>query len=227
MLYLPIYENGLNISFLSIEKSIIQKYSPLKASKIIVSGKGGAQRALVERFIKKTYEKKFSAHIEVNFPYLMSVFDEQDNVLAAAGFRFAEWEPLFLEKYTRYKIEKHLKCLRNEIVEIGNLASSGQRASIYLYVALVLYLNSRQINFITLTGTKYLHYYFKQMGFQPKKICHADPQMMGEDLACWGSYYEEKPRVLSGLIKRASEKFESTFHAELHELILKQAMDSI
>lgn len=181
---------------------------------IRITGQLEPERQRVADFIKAIYEKNYNADIHVDYPFLMSINNNDDNILAALGFRYAENHSLFLEHYIDKPIENILGCPRHEIVEIGNLASAGQGALNLLFAAAASYLNSRYIHYAAITGTDSLHRYFKNMGFNPSKIGNADIASVQKDGQSWGSYYDTQPRVLVGSIETAVNRFKTLLGAD-------------
>ena len=140
LLKLSYQENNINTANLYLHEGRISKISSLIPSVINITGMFEAERERVEDFIKAIYKQSFGADIEVSCPVLMSVRNADNDILATVGFRYAREESLFLEQYTGKPVEEILECSRHEIVEIGNLASAGQGASIFLFAALAFYL---------------------------------------------------------------------------------------
>ena len=147
----------------------------------------------------------------------MSVLNVDNDILAAVGFRYAKDEPLFLEQYTKTPIEAVLGCARHEIVEIGNLASAGQGASVFLFAALASYLNNKNIHYAAVTGTDFLHRYFKKIGLKPRKICDAHVKAVGCEGQNWGTYYDTQPRVLVGSIETGIKRLKDSLGAEFED----------
>ena len=88
------------------------------------------------------------------------------------------------------------------IAEIGNLASLGNGASIYLFAALSSYLKARKINYATITGTKTIQERLRKLGLEPRALCNAVPALLSdEERKRWGSYYEQNPQVLCGSVE--------------------------
>lgn len=186
--------------------------SRIRASVIDITPAFAPERERVEQFIRTSYANHYGADIAVAYPTLMSVRTESGDILGAIGFRYAAEEPLFLERYTGQPIEQCLsECyptpvIRSEIAEIGNLASTGQGASLYLFAALSAYLHAKHIRYATITGTHSLHRRFCKLGLQAKSMCPADPaQLTDAERARWGSYYEERPQVLAGAVAEGAE----------------------
>lgn len=217
MLKLSYHENNINTANLYLNEGRVSKISALIPSVINITGMFEAERERVEDFIKAIYKQSYDADIEVHYPVLMSVRNGDNDILAAVGFRYAQYEPLFLEQYTAQPIENVLECNRHEIVEIGNLASAGQGASIFLFAALASYLKNKNIRYATVTGTDFLHNYFEKIGLKPHKICDADISALPQDKQKWGSYYDTQPRVLAGSVENGVKRLKAAFGAEFED----------
>lgn len=206
MLKIIFQENNINTANLYMKERPLARVSPLSPRVIDISGFLSPERSRVEDFIKSIYYEKYGAEISVDYPVLMSVRNEQGDILAALGFRYAGQEKLFLESYTQNPIESFVKGGREQIVEIGNLASAGQGASIFLFAALASYLDRKGIQYATITGTDYLHGYFKRIGLNPQEICRADIKSVSQDGQQWGTYYDTQPRVLIGSVQNGVKR---------------------
>lgn len=206
MLKISFQENNINTANLYMKERPLARVSPLSPSVIDISGFLSPERARVEAFIKSIYREKYAAEISVDYPVLMSVRNESGEILAALGFRYAGQEDLFLESYTQKPIESFVPAKRQQIVEIGNLASAGHGASIFLFAALASYLDSKGIQYATITGTDYLHGYFKRIGLNPQEICRADMKAVSQDGQKWGTYYNTQPRVLIGSVQNGVKR---------------------
>lgn len=217
MLKLVYHENNIDTANLYLREDKTRKISSLTPSVVSITGLFEPERKRVEDFIKGIYKKSYNADITVNYPVLMSIRNADNAILAAVGFRYAKDEPLFLENYTHQPIEKLLQCQRAEIVEIGNLASAGQGASTFLFVALASYLDNKNVRYAAVTGTDFLHNYFKRAGLKPEKICDADIKAVQHDNQSWGSYYDTQPRVLVGSVKTGLRKLKTILGAEFEE----------
>jgi len=214
MLMLQYHENNLDTAKLFLRDRRGSEVRTQDQYIINITGFFDLERQSVENFIKATYEKNYAANIQVDYPFLMSVRNKKGEVLAALGFRYAGNTSLFLEHYTDRPIESILCCPRDEIVEIGNLASAGQGALNLLFAALASYLKNRNICYAAITGTDALHRHFKKMGFAPSKICDADLSAVLEEGQQWGSYYATQPRVLVGSLETAVKRFKSLLGAD-------------
>lgn len=214
MLNLAYNENGLQTGQLSFRKDGILSALRAKPSTVSIIPAFSKDREAVENFIIDIYAKAYGAHIHVHYPILMSVRDEAGQILAATGFRAATYEPLFLEQYLSAPIEQVLQCPRAQIVEIGNLASYGGGASLYLFAALAAYLNYKGFTQAVVTSTDFLERRFRLMGLQPKRQAKADPALLLHDGENWGTYYNTQPHVISGSVAQGYKRLQKQLGAE-------------
>ncbi len=217
MLKLRLHENDLNTANLYLHPGRMKRVSRLVPSVIDITGRFEPDRQRVEDFIKDIYARSYGADISVDYPILMSVRDDSGKVLAAVGFRYAAQEALFLEQYTGAPVDMLLDVPRTQIVEIGNLASAGNGASIFLYAALASYLDFKGIRYATITGTDFLHRSFERLGLAPQKLCDADVSSLHSNGQNWGAYYDTNPRVLAGCVDKSVAKLKKALGAEFED----------
>jgi hypothetical protein len=219
MMKICYHENEMNTANLYLKESRVSKHSMLIPSVVNITGRHEVERKRVEDFIKGIYKNYYGAEIQIDYPILMSVRNENNDILGAVGFRYAESDPLFLEQYIGRDIDAVLGCSRSDIAEIGNLASAGKGASIFLFSALSAYLHNKNIKYAALTGTDFLHKYFERVGLSPRKICDANHQSLINDDQDWGSYYAMNPRVLVGSVPMGVERLKMLLGAEFENCI--------
>lgn len=143
MLQLDYQENGRVTGQLVLKNT--PRFAPLRAKPSVISiiPAFANDRAEVEKFITDIYAQAYDASIAVHYPILMSVRNAQGKILAATGFRSAACEKLFLENYLDAPIEALAGVPREKIVEVGNLASNGGGASLFLFAAISAYLHNK------------------------------------------------------------------------------------
>lgn len=214
MLNLAYSENGLQTGQLSFRKDVMLSALRAKPSTVSIVPAFSKDREAVEHFITDIYARAYGANIHVHYPVLMSVRDEAGHILAATGFRPAVNEPLFLEQYLNAPAEAVLQCPRAQIVEIGNLASDGGGASLYLFAALAAYLSYKSFTQAVVTSTDFLERRFRQMGLQPKRHAKADPALLLHDGENWGTYYDTQPHVISGSVAQGYKRLQKQLGAE-------------
>ena len=214
MLKLRYQEHQINVANLYLQRKRVTRMSDLDPSLVNITYRSAAGYQQVEDFIKAIYLRCYAAEITVTYPALMSICNADGEILAAVGFRCADQNSLFLEQYTKEPIEKKLSCSRCEIVEIGNLASAGKGASIFLFAALAAYLDDRGVHYAAITGTDFLHRYFKRIGLNPYKMCDASMTAVEDDGQNWGTYYATRPRVLIGSIGNGVQRLQAMLGAK-------------
>ncbi len=217
-----IFTNNLEITrYLSLSNRKVSRFSPLKPSVISINDIFSPERRRVEKFIEDIYAKHYGATITSHYPILMSVRDVNNNIIAALGFRYATKEALFLETYLDEAIESSLSkkfktdVSRDQIVEVGGLASMGNGASIFLFTALATYLQQQDIEYVSVTATKFLRGYFNKIGLKPKEIRFADNNRLADKGASWGSYYNTEPQVIAGTLSSACKLLKKKLSATL------------
>lgn len=215
--------NGNNLAELAFDSITLKRVTPLEPTIIDISSQFAPERLKAEMFIADIYRRNYNARIRVTYPTLMSVRNGDGHILAAVGYRRASEEPLFLEQYTKEPIENVMSRIygqpvhRDEIGEIGNLASEGRGASVFLFAAIASYLLRQGIRYATVTGTRLLHRRFATMGLQPHTICDASLSALTQAHGEWGTYYDTAPRVLAGSLEHSMDKLNATLGAVYSE----------
>jgi hypothetical protein len=176
-------------------------------------GPGAPDRADVEAFIRAVYRERYGADVNQFAPMLVSLADDQGEVIAAAGYRPGDRGPLFLEQYLSAPIETYLvqgpTALpeRNRLVEVGHLAATRAGAGRRLILLLGPHLAAVGFQWVIGTLTQELRQLFLRLGIVPLSLAEADPAVLGTEIARWGSYYDHRPVVLAGRIDVALQAF--------------------
>ena len=166
-------------------------------------------RAAVEAFIRGVYRQRYGADVQHFAPMLVSLQDEDGVVVAAAGYRAANIEPLFLERYLDAPIETRLGETspvvpqRHLIVEVGHLAAARAGQGQRLILLLGPHLARQGFQWVVATLTQELRHLFVRMGIAPMALGVADPALLGDAAESWGSYYDHRPVVLAGQLSVA------------------------
>jgi len=170
---------------------------------------GSPARAQVEAFIQGIYRERYGADVRHFSPTLVSLHNEQGDIVSAAGFRAASQEPLFLERYLDAPVQTRLAKLgyaapmRTQIVEVGQLASNKAGSGKSLILQLAPILAAQGFQWVVSTLTEELRHLFLRLGIAPLALGMADPDLLGEAASGWGSYYEHHPVVLAGQLDLA------------------------
>jgi hypothetical protein len=175
---------------------------------LTVHAAGEVGRTEVESFIADVYRRRFGAHLEQFAPSLVAV-REHGRIVAAAGYRDAGAEPLFLERYLAHPVEVVLAShagrtpARSSIVEVGHLAAVQAGRGPRLIAQLGAHLAARGYQWVVSTLTQELRRLLLRMGVAPLTLAPADPAALGAAAAQWGSYYQHRPVVVAGHLPQA------------------------
>lgn len=166
---------------------------------------GGAGRAPVETLIAAQFFQCHGARIDHFLPLLLSL--EGDNgCRAALGLQPAYLGPLFLEQYLSHPAEQvtaqvlRQPVYRRDIMEVGNLVATGGNDAALLYLLLVAVLARAGFPWVLFTATPAVERGIRRLGFAIAPICPADPSRLEGGAGRWGSYYDNTPRVMFGLV---------------------------
>jgi hypothetical protein len=208
-------DEGAHRGSILLDPMKLRRFTDIKPAIISINAAFRPERQRVEDFIEATYRKAFSAKIQRHFPTLISAQDESGQILAAAGFRFAQHDQLYLESYLDEPIEascraRGINVRRREIAEIGNLSSAGRGASIFLFLALASHLEQRGVKIAAATATRRLRRMFQTVKFESVELGEAGASHVAEG-AAWGAYYEHDPIVLAGEVKIGRENLQRLY----------------
>ena len=162
-----------------------------------------ADRDEIERFIIETLHHTYGADIKRFKPYLMSLRDQDNRLIAVCGLHSAATERLFLENFLDQPIETALSehtgfpVKRGDIVEIDNFSVAELGMSRHLVTAIndQLYFTSKQ--WAVLTAMPALREVFFNLGLNPEIIADTDMNLLSsEDRQAWGNYFEQKPQII-------------------------------
>ncbi len=167
------------------------------------------RRAAVEAFIQDVYAARYGARVREFMPTLVATLDADGGLLAAAGYRGAGAQALFLERYLARPVEQLLAPdarrapARERIVEVGHLAAAQAGQGRRLVLQLGPHLANEGFEWVVSTLTEELRQLFARLGLASVALGIADPTLLGPQAADWGRYYEHRPLVLAGQIATA------------------------
>lgn len=172
---------------------------------------GAPRRGEAEAFIGSVFSRHYGATVTTFAPNLL-LLEQDARLIAAAGWRPAGEESLFLESYLDQPIEAAMAKLagqeveRERIVEVGNLAADKHGSSIHVVLSLAGHLDRQGYEWVVFTATQTLIGIFARLGLPLLALAPADPTRLGSEAAAWGSYYETSPIVVAGRIRLALER---------------------
>jgi len=205
---------------LYLDAGEVRRITALEPKVISITGRFRPARRAVEHFIEQSFARAYGSKIQTHYPTLMSVRDASGDILAAAGFRSADKEDLFLEQYLSVPIEQAIGDAagsppeRAKIAEIGSLASRGKGAAAVLFIVLAAYLRQGGFEYATATATGVLRRTFSMFGFEMQELGRASTDRLRDGPADWGSYYATDPKVIAGAIAPCFERLERFLPAD-------------
>lgn len=220
MLQVPVTVDSFCTGQMTFDSKAMRRLSSVRPGKISITANHAHERHEVEAFIERIFARAYGAVIGQHYPTLISVRDADGRILAALGFRAAGQQTLFLEQYLDRSVEEEVSAAfgsavgRGSIVEIGSLASAGHGAAVYLFAALMAYLDWMGYTHLALTGTKVLRGYFAKLGLDPRDMGPADPRRLPDGGASWGNYYATEPRLIAGDVHASYLRLQSVMLVE-------------
>ncbi len=169
------------------------------------------RRPEAEDFIRRVFRQHHAANVRAFAPNLM-LLEQSERVVAAAGWRGADTEPLFLERYLDASVESLMEKLtgqtlsRSRLVEVGHLASEKPGGSLQVILTLARHLHESGYEWVVFTATHELVGIFTKLGLPLLALAKADPSRLGAEAQDWGRYYDARPVVVAGRIRHAIDK---------------------
>ena len=199
-----IQQSNKNQAELSIERT---RFNLSQTYQLRLIGRNHPQRNVVECFIASRFARIHDARITSFMPLLLALFDTSNEIRAAIGVRAASNDKLFLEHYFDHPIEEIIversansgrAVIRDQVVEVGNLASIDRYASRRLFEQLAFFLIKKRFQWIVFTGCKSLRQVFRRMQLHLVEIGRAEESRLPASFGRWGRYYQDNPQVLLG-----------------------------
>ena len=161
-------------------------------------------RQQAEDFIWQSFQQAYGADIIHFMPYLLTLRGTAGDLLGVLGLRHPGEQALFLEQYLDCPAEAALSAargetvLREQLIEVGNFAVAAAGGGRWLITTLTAYLYSAGLQWAVFTCGPTLRNAFQRLSIPLIDLGPADPASLSQDeLGRWGSYYEQKPRVMA------------------------------
>jgi hypothetical protein len=167
---------------------------------------GSPRRAEAEAYIRTVFARRYNAQACALAPHL-AMLEQEQRIIAAAGWRGAGAETLFLERYLDTPIEVAMaqragqSVVRERIVEVGNLAADKPGGSIHVIRTLGRHLHHLGFEWVVFTATQELIGILTKLGLSMLALAQADPARLGDEASAWGTYYDTQPIVVAGRIQ--------------------------
>lgn len=165
---------------------------------------GSPERKDVEQFIHDVFADSYDANVQQFMPQLISLRDENQQLVAAFGMRKADQEPLFLERYLDEPIEVVISSrfnrviTRHEITEIGNLAVANPRNAGVLIAHVIKHSLDVKVAWCVATAHHTLQNGLIKGGRDVYALQSANKaRLTGIEQATWGRYYDQLSQVVA------------------------------
>ena len=162
------------------------------------------ERIKLEQFVKTLFKRSHDADIQYFMPDLMALTGDNGMLMAVCGLRKADQEPLFLERYLQFSIERTISSIegdavsRSTITEIGNLAVARPENIRCLLASINLYLHNSNTDWAVFTGIRTLKNALIKLNIPVLSLGQANIEAIPlNERSDWGSYYDEKPEVMA------------------------------
>lgn len=160
-------------------------------------------RPAVETYIHERFAQVHGAEVTHFLPNIISLCCG-DDYSAAVGLAQASSGKLFAEQYLSAPVEQllsaelGLQVERHEIVEIGNLVSTWKGSSLLLFIVIGEVLERLGHHYVLFTGTREVKALLARLRYSPVILADADPSLLPDGGASWGTYYNNQPQVMLG-----------------------------
>lgn len=178
-------------------------------------------RNQAEDFIHQVFSRAYGADLNQYLPQLMALRDNDNRIVAALGMRHASEDSLFLETYLDSPIETAVSELngtyvaREQIMEVGNLASIHRGGLRQLIVALTSYLTGAEVEWVVFTAVPAVRKAFAALDLNLHPLAVADKSRLSEaEQLHWGKYYESGPVVVAGRVEEGYQRLRELIELE-------------
>lgn len=167
---------------------------------------GAPQRAELEAFVARAFERRHDARVQSFMPTLLSFRDASGRLRGVIGLRGAASQSLYLEQYLDQPVEQTIAAAtgrlveRRHVVEVGNLAGINCRAAMRMVAALPAWLLAQEYRWIVFTATSAVRGILQGFRAPLVELARADAARVAGGPDRWGRYYETDPRVLAGYL---------------------------
>jgi Thermostable hemolysin len=189
-------------------------------------------RAAAENYIADCFARAYGAQVSQFAPMLLGLRCG-GSLQAVIGMREAARERLFLEQYLDEPVEQTLSAAcarpaaRNQIMELGNLASLRPGVCQLVYLVLASALQRAGYRYAVFAGTGQVERIISKLNFSIQKIQPADPSRLGNAANSWGTYYATAPHVLVVDLQESLPKLQQNLLASAVLEIYSDQIDAL
>jgi len=188
-----------------------QQRGPLEAPEwpwnVTLCSRNAAGREALETFVQGAFERQHGATVRSFLPILIGLHSPPGVLVGVAGYRPAEREALYLERYLPDPIEACIArrtgtpVARAHVAEIGNFACTDCRTALAMVGVLAQFLRDEDQRWVVFTATRTVRGIMRHLGVTLRDLGRADAAralVTGDE---WGRYYANDPRVMLGDVR--------------------------
>ena len=164
-------------------------------------------RSEIERFIIERFRAAYGAQVKHFCRHLLGMRNTGGAWQAAAGYSPAADGTLYLEQYLDRPVQAVLSDAlgapvpRDQIVEVGNLASAAKGFGSRFLPALRRHLLDLDYRWAVFTATREVRAILSHLSFEARALAPAAASRLPDAGVGWGTYYAHDPRVMAGDIR--------------------------
>jgi len=179
-----------------------------KSDVLLVSNQHNKKNVM--QFAKSCFRSAYGADVHDFLPNMLALLDNQFQIKASVGYQSAASNTLYLEHYLPRSIEETIAeklnidpPLREEILEVGNLASTCAGSTRRLILNLACHFEKQGYKWLVITATPHVRNSFEKLnvGLNLHPIANANADAVVNTNSDWGKYYEHQPQVYAGDIR--------------------------
>ncbi len=157
-------------------------------------------RDKAEAMVRRVFQQSYGARLSAFYPWMLGIRGKDGEFRAIAGIRTGS-QRFFAEHYLPDRVEKLLGVPREEVVEVGNLATRKSGEIRWIIAAVTAFLQGAGFSRVLITITPLLRNSFRRMGLPLEHLADARQESLPAELAGdWGAYYDCNPEVCVGKI---------------------------
>lgn len=173
---------------------------------LIACDRNHPRRNELEHYVQQAFALKHAAQVRSFMPMLLALQGRGGRLCGVTGYRDAATEDLFLERYLDRPVQDAIAeasgaCVsREQVVEVGNLASLRCRAAVHLVALLPQHLMQYGRHWVVFTATQGVRNILQRFRAPLYELAPARAERvagLGDD---WGCYYQTDPRVMAGYL---------------------------
>jgi hypothetical protein len=165
-----------------------------------------------EEFIKNIYAARYGARLETFPTRIITLLNNRDEILCAAGLRFFDDE-FFSERYLDTPIEDAISAIsagpvnRSAIFEVTTLASRAPLVTAEFIAEIGAFGEKAGFEWSFFTLTRRLHLMVRRLDIALTYLGEADRRRIA-DSERWGTYYASQPKVYAVASRRLTKNWD-------------------